>query len=98
MHFQGKSQDQGEDTHFLRRSRGTEPASADQEGVRLGFALLDFRVVAQDHVVEAAEELLVLARLQLEGRPPRTRRHCDGDVVLLQMEHQFLDTFTVGAT
>lgn len=84
------------DTHFLRGSRWTEPAGADQEGVGLGFAALDLGVVAQDHVAEAAEELLVLARLQPEGGPRRTGGHGDGDFVLLQVDHQFLHAFRVG--
>lgn len=90
-----KSQAQVKETYFLWRSRGTEPAGANQEGVGLGFALLDIRVVSQDQMVEAAKEFLVLARLQLKGCPPGTGRHCDGDVVFLQMEHQSLHTFTV---
>lgn len=89
-----KSQDRVKDTYFLWGSRGTEPASANQEGVGLGFALLDIRVVAQDDMAEAAKEFLVLARLQLKGCPLGTRRHCNGDVVFLQMEHQSLYTYT----
>lgn len=98
MYFQVKSQDPVEDTYFFWRSRGTESASANQEGVGLRFALLHIRVIAQDYMVEAAKEFLVLARLQLKGCTLGTRRHCDGDVVFLQMEDQFLYTFTVGST
>lgn len=93
MYLQVDSSYQVEDTYFLWRSRGAEPASANQEGVRLGFALLDIRVVAKDYMVEAAEELLVLARLQLKRCPLRTCRHGNWDVVLLQMVHQSLNTF-----
>lgn len=83
---------QVENTYFLWRSRGAEPASANQEGVGLGFALLDIRVVAKHYMVEAAEEFLMLARFQLKGCPLGTSRHCNWDVVLLQMEHESLDT------
>lgn len=58
----------GTSTYFLWRSWRTESAGADQEGIRKGFAILNLRMVTQNNVVEQAEEVFVLARLQLERR------------------------------
>lgn len=44
-------------------------------------------------MAEAAKELLVLARLQLEHCACWTGRHRYGDIVLLQMDHQLLHTW-----
>lgn len=45
-------------------------------------------------MAEAAEDLLVPARLQLERYARRAGRHRYGDVVLLQMEHQLLHAWS----
>ena len=69
-------------SYLVWRSRWVESAGTHQEGVRLRFALLHVRVIAQNDVVKQSEEVFVLARLQLEGHAGRAGGHRDGDVVL----------------
>lgn len=56
------------------------------------FAVLNVGIVTQNDVVKQAEEVFVLARLQLERHAGRTGSHSDGDIVLLQLVDQFLHT------
>ena len=76
--------------YLLWGSRGVESAGADQEGVRLRFAVLHLGVVPHDNVVKEAEEAFVSARLQLERHVGWAGCHGDGDGVLLEMAHEFL--------
>lgn len=81
--------------YLLWRSWGVEPASTDQEGVRLRFAVLHLRIIAQDNVVEKTKEVFVMARLQLERYPGWAGCHRDGDIVLLQMVDEFIHTWWI---
>lgn len=77
------------------RSR-RKAARAGQEDVGLRLPAPHLRVVAQHHVVEEAEEVLVAAGLQLEGRRPRAGGHGTGHIVLPQVADQLLHAWVGG--
>ena len=56
--------------YLLRGRSGREPPGAGQEDVRLRLPAPHFGVIAEDDVMEQAEEALVPAGLHLEGRGP----------------------------
>lgn len=79
--------------YLLWSSCRLKSAGTDQEGVRMRFAVLHLWIIAQHHMVEQAEEVSVLARLQLERRSGRAGSHRDGDAVLQEVVHELVHTW-----
>lgn len=68
-------------------SRGTH-----QKRVRLGFSFLHFGVVSQNGMVEQSEQVFVSTRFHFKRHSGWTGGHRDGNVVLLQVSDQPLNS------